>query len=111
MTDFLYILSTDYLKNYMHFDEHVQSYVCGYAAHSIRKRIQCVACQNMVVSNKGVDSNETYFDSMERGGLYLATKNSNSFTSIGVLYLNIIQVTKNLKKSYYQRLITKICCL
>ncbi|VEN43153.1 unnamed protein product [Callosobruchus maculatus] len=72
--DFSFVLRTNYLETYS-LDKSVQTYICGYAAHSIQnnKNIACEECKQIVIKSKGESVEDDYFDYMQRGGLCIAT--------------------------------------
>ncbi|KAF2883780.1 hypothetical protein ILUMI_22366 [Ignelater luminosus] len=59
----------DYLQTAV-IDESAKIYVCGYAAHSISKRIRCTECiSSLLLISKGTYINKQYFDYLQRQGL------------------------------------------
>lgn len=56
------------------FDESVQAYICGYAAHSIKKKFKCSDCKSLAVKSVGNQTEDTYFDFLQRGGLCISTE-------------------------------------
>lgn len=73
MSDYTNVLNSDYLAN-VELDDISNNYVCGYAAHSICKKISCSDCQFVFIKEKGIKIHETYFDYMQRGGLVQPTQ-------------------------------------
>jgi hypothetical protein len=64
------LFESNYLENYEpKFDRSAALYICGYAAHSISRKLHCLECQQLIRSGKGVASDDDYFDMLQRGGL------------------------------------------
>jgi hypothetical protein len=112
ITDLLFILETDYLNEYC-LDESVKAYICGYAAHSIQKKIKCVNCKNLAVESKGTLFGDVYCDYLQKGGLCAGTD------EIGYIYFHLCAIftyiTKNieiekqfLSKNNHQKVLTTL---
>ncbi|CAG9762615.1 unnamed protein product [Ceutorhynchus assimilis] len=82
ISDFNFILNTDYLVKY-ELDESVKTYICGYAAHSLQKKIKCTTCLSLVIKSKGEIIEDDYFNHLQRGGLCIASD------EIGYIYYHI----------------------
>lgn len=68
VSDYLSILETDYL-DITQIDEATHIYICGYAAHSLYKKVCCSLCLEIFISSKGDKIDVSYFDLLQRGGL------------------------------------------
>lgn len=69
---FIDILNTPYL-NESHIDQGIKIYICGYASHSIAKKLNCEFCKSFLVEDKGSCIENEYFDNLQRGGLSIPT--------------------------------------
>lgn len=93
VSDFIYIFETEYLAKY-HIDESVQFYVCGYAAHFIQKRVDCISCRSLVIEKKENEPDDDYFQ-------YLLLKKSILYIITFALFLSLFYVTKPLRKNFW----------
>lgn len=50
-------------------DESAKLYICGYAAHSVCKKIKCDLCMSFIRKSKGTYTEDEYFNFLQRGGL------------------------------------------
>lgn len=102
ISDFSFILDSDYLQKY-EVDESVQLYVCGYAAHSLQKKLKCSMCKLLVIKSKGDIVDDDYFKHLQRGGLCIATD------EVGYIYyhisaiFNFIQAAKNTEQLFFNK--------
>lgn len=57
-------------------DQYAKVYICGYAAHTVCKKIRCDLCKSFVRKAKGefLPNNE-YFNELQRGGLSIPQEN------------------------------------
>jgi hypothetical protein len=73
INEFNYIFDGNYLE-VCALDQGSTLYVCGYASFSVCKRLSCSFCKDLIRESKGDDISDTYFDSLQRGGLSLPTE-------------------------------------
>lgn len=101
--EFQSILTSNYLEvENCDIDEPSQMYICGYAVHSLTKKIKCIHCISTVKESKGDCIGDSYFDYLQRGGLLLPT-NSVKFICFHLYALfNFIINNANLKTRLFK---------
>lgn len=61
-----------YLNEY-EIDESAQIYISGYASSKITKKLNCNICISFITEGKGKNTNNEYFNYLQRGGLSVPT--------------------------------------
>lgn len=97
---FIHSLSPDYLTK-SKVDLSVLTYVSGYAAHTIGKTVNCNSCADLIRDNNNIDVGNTYFDSLQRGGLSMPTDAvCETFQHVYAVFEDIIKNTAS-KNSFF----------
>lgn len=94
-------LTQEYLSS-CNIDKSAQIYACGYAAHSISTKVSCEMCRQLLRKSKGAETDDIYFDHLQRGGLSVPTDAiCEIFFHMSAVLQDIIQDT-NSKKRFFE---------
>lgn len=108
--DFKHVLSTNYLELCC-LDQASQMYVCGYAVHSVMKKIKCNICETLILDGKGQDIGDDYFDYLQRGGLCIPTQSVQFICfHLCALFETIINDPSTKSQLFQKHDVTNILC-